>query len=115
MLYSPGYIKLTSLRLFAAWVKFNLRYFDEAIVLVGAPVYHGYRKAKLIAWLASAKTAKVYFVFTNNFAPLYTMGIFAKIKIVFESIYQSVAFLGVILFFIFFIGLPLKLKRIFQK
>ena len=115
MLYSLEYIKLTKLQLFLAWVKFNIRYFDEAIVLVGAPVYHGYRKAKIMAWLASAKSAKVYFVTSKAFAPLYTMGIFSKVRILFESAFQSMAFMGVILFFIFFVVLPLKLKKIFEK
>ena len=115
MLYSPEHIKLTKFRLFLAWVKFNIRYFDEAIVLVGAPVYHGYRKAKVMAWLASAKSARVYFVTSKAFAPLYTMGILSKVRILFESAFQSMAFMGVILFFIFFVVLPLKLKKIFEK
>ena len=114
-LFSPECARLTKFKLLCLIFKFNFCHFDETILLVGDPVYQGYRKAKLLAWVSGAKSVRVYFTATKVFAPLYSAGAIRKIKDLIFYLKNTIAFAGIILFFVTAIVMPLKIKKFFKK
>ena len=114
VLYSPNYTKLTKVRLLKLLIRLNSRPLDEAIVLIDQPIYQGYRKGKLLAFLSGANSIKSYFVNTKTFSTL-SLSIANSIKIIISWIKNTIVFYGLIIFFIIFIIMPIKIKKVFSR
>jgi GT2 family glycosyltransferase len=86
--------------------------FDEAVVLLGNPVYQGYRSSKIIAIFSGAKRVGWFFVFSNNE--------FAKsnnfpAKEIANSIFSIILlFIFASIFTVLFV-IPLKLKKLSNR
>ncbi len=115
LFYSPDYNKLTKFRLMNLLFRLNLQCFNEAIVLIGPPAYQSYRKAKLFAFFSGAKSIKLYFIETKTMAPLYSLNMISKIKIATLLLWRTILFINVVLFFVAFIVMPIKIKKMFQR
>ncbi|MCM8827125.1 MAG: hypothetical protein NC904_06370, partial [Candidatus Omnitrophica bacterium] len=118
ILFTPDYKdkRLSKWRLLNLLFRLSFCHIDETIILIGPPIYHGYRKAKLLAFFSGAKTIKLFFTENNNLVPFYYYrNLFNIIKVVFQFLWRTIVFWLIILFFIIFVILPIKIKRLFQK
>jgi len=112
ILFSPKCNKLTKVAFFKLLFKLRRKKIDEAIILVGNPVYHGYRKAKLLAVLSGANKVRLYFLNIANFASPYSFTLF---RIIWRSFYSSALLFCIFILFFTFIIAPQKFKKIFRK
>ncbi|MCM8773919.1 MAG: hypothetical protein NC820_04200, partial [Candidatus Omnitrophica bacterium] len=118
ILFTPDYKdkRLSKWRLLNLLFILSFCHIDETIILIGSPIYHGYRKAKLLAFFSGAKAIKLFFTENNNLVPFYYYrNLFNTIKIIFQFLWKTVVFWLIILFFTIFVILPIKIKRLFQR
>ncbi|MFA4888700.1 MAG: glycosyltransferase [Candidatus Omnitrophota bacterium] len=115
ILFCPGTHALTFLRLIKTVFCLNSRYFDQTILLSGMPIYQGYRKAKILAFIIGGKRISVYDTLERKFKPLLRRNSFSKLNNELTLLWGAVSFWFVVLFFLLFIVLPLKLKSLFRK
>ncbi len=115
--YSPGRNRLTILGLIKLIFSLRRRKFDEAVILVGEPVYHVYRKAKLLAFFSGARKIKLFFAGTQavKSEPRKSANLISLFAAMCASIASSVLLVLIIASFFLFIVFPLTLKRIFRR
>ncbi len=111
--FSPDVRPLNALKLAGELFLLNARYFDQTLVLIGRPVYQGYRKAKALAWGIGGRHVNVYFVSTKRLGPLIQMGAGPGKSI--RLILEAASFWGLLAFFVFLVVLPLQIKKIFRR
>jgi len=112
IIYNQQYNKLTGVALFKLLVKLRKKKIDEAIVLIGNPVYQGYRKAKLLASLSGARKVKLYFFNSTIIAPSNSFTFF---WVIWKSLYSNVLLFAVLILFFTFIVIPLRVRKLFNK
>jgi GT2 family glycosyltransferase len=110
--YNPNCKNLNSIELLKLFFKIRRKKFDEAILLIGKPFYHGYRKGKLLAAFSGSKKIKYYFIDTENFA---TPNLFTFLGITWKCIYSNLLLFIILISFFIFIIFPLKLKKFFRR
>ena len=81
ILFTPTRKRLSFMRLLGCLLQFNVRHFKRVFLLIGSPVYQGYRKGKLLAYFIATNSLNLYFVETGIIAPLYSPGIVKKIRL----------------------------------
>jgi GT2 family glycosyltransferase len=115
ILFCPGTYPLTFFRLIKIVFRLNSRYFDQTILLTGMPIYQGYRKAKVLAFIIGGKRVNVYDVLEKKLKPFLRLVSFSRLNNELALLWGVVSFWFVVLFFLFFIVLPLKLKSHSRK
>jgi GT2 family glycosyltransferase len=86
--------------------------FTEAIVLIGKPVYHGYRKSKLLAVFSGVKNIRLYFTGSGDFEVFRSSGSWGAL---WRGVYGVVMVIAVAAVFYACIVFPLKLRKLFGK
>jgi GT2 family glycosyltransferase/predicted nuclease with TOPRIM domain len=115
LLYSTKRHKLTAARFLKLMFMINLNYFSQAILLIGQPVYQGYRKGKLFLLFSGAKSLKLYFVQARQLAPFYPSHPFKQLVALFSYAASILSFVAVISFFFLAVVLPLKIRKLLRK
>ena len=115
ILFSPTQHKLTMFRFLRLFFWMNLNYFDRAVILIGPPIYQGYRKGKLLLLFSGAKSINTYFTGTHKTAPLYSLGLLKSLVLPFEYVWSVVSFAGVTALFFVGVVIPLKMRKMFHR
>ncbi|RJO63721.1 MAG: glycosyltransferase [Candidatus Omnitrophota bacterium] len=110
--FSPDINRLTMKGLCKALVRIRGTRYDQAIVLVGEPVYQGYWKAKLFAFFCGARQTKFHFIRPTHTESHETH---AAIRYFGKTMYSVLRLSLFVFLFIICIVIPLKLKKIFQR
>lgn len=110
--FSAGIRRLTILRLCKALLCIRNNRYDLAIVPIAEPVYHGYRKAKLFAFLCGARETKYQ---RMRSAPSESLGTCAPVTFFGKTVYSVFLLSLFMALFVIGIVIPLKLRKIFQR
>ncbi|MGD0336274.1 MAG: hypothetical protein ABSB18_04165, partial [Candidatus Omnitrophota bacterium] len=115
LVYSPERNKLTAARLLKLMFMVNLNYFSQAILLIGPPVYHGYRKGKLLLLFSGAKSLNLYSVQDRQLVLFYPSNPLKQLQAILSYAGSIFSFIAVIFFFFVAVVLPLKVRKLLRK
>ena len=115
IIFCPAYNKFTLLKFLRFWFWVNFSYFDQAILLIGAPVYQGYRKGKFFLFLSGAKSIWQYFTLSKIITPIHPLGFLKRSVAIFSLAWGLVSFVFVIVGFLIAVVVPLKIRNLFNK